>query len=147
MKKIFLGTLALLLSTSFLFAQNTNKADNIIGVWLSEKKDGRIEIYKSGNKYFGKLIWGNAMFEADGVTSKKDVNNKDQKLKARNLKDLVILTDFVFDNDIWEKGKIYDPQVGKLYSCTMKLKDNILKIRGYVGISLFGRTSEWTRIK
>jgi uncharacterized protein (DUF2147 family) len=147
MYKLFLGTFVFLLSTSLLFGQNTHKADDIIGVWLSEKKDGKIEIYKSGNKYFGKLIWGNAMFESDGVTSKKDVNNKDQKLKTRNLKDLIILTGFIFNDDVWDNGQIYDPQVGKLYSCTMKLKNSILKIHGYVGISLFGRTSEWTRIQ
>ena len=34
------------------------------------------------------------MFESDGVTSKKDINNSDVKLKTRNLKDLVILIDF-----------------------------------------------------
>lgn len=147
MKNIFFGTLILLFSTSFLSGQNTNQADKITGIWLSEKKDGKIEIYKSGNKYFGKLIWGNTMFEKDGVTSKKDVNNTDAKLKTRNLKDLIILTGFVFDDGVWNGGKIYDPQVGKIYSCTMKLKNNILNIRGYVGIALFGRTSEWTRIK
>ena len=87
------------------------------------------------------------MFEADGRTSKKDVKNSDINLRTRKLKDLIMLTDFVFENNVWSGGKIYDPQAGKLYSCTMKLKANTLNIRGYVGISLFGRSSQWTRIK
>ena len=147
MKKIFLGTIVLLLSTSFLFGQNNVKQDAILGIWLSEQKDGKIEIYKSGNKFFGKLIWGNEMFETDGKTSKKDTKNTDEKLKNRNLKDLILLSDFVYEDNTWTGGKIYDPQTGKTYSCAMKLKNNVLNIRGYVGISLFGRTSEWTRIK
>lgn len=147
MKKIIFGLVALLFSALLVCAQNTNKADDIIGIWLSENKNGKVEIYKVGNKYYGKLIWGKTMYEADGITSKKDVKNSDVTLRTRKLKDLIILTDFVFEDNVWSDGKIYDPQAGKLYSCTMKLKANTLNIRGYVGISLFGRSSEWTRIK
>ena len=147
MKKILFGLIVLLFSTLFVSAQNTNKADDIIGVWLSEKKNGKVEIYKTGSKYYGKLIWSKTMFEVDGTTSKKDVKNSDASLRTRKLKDLIILKDFVFEDNVWTDGKIYDPEAGKVYSCTMKLKGNILNIRGYVGISLFGRSSEWTRIK
>ena len=147
MKKILFGVIAILFSIPVVSAQSTNKADDIIGIWLSEEKNGKIEIYKSGYKYYGKLIWGKTMFEADGRTSKKDVKNSDINLRTRKLKDLIMLTDFVFEDNVWSGGKIYDPQAGKLYSCTMKLKANTLNIRGYVGISLFGRSSQWTRIK
>ena len=147
MKKILYGVIAILFSIPVVSAQSTNKADDIIGIWLSEEKNGKIEIYKSGYKYYGKLIWGKTMFEADGRTSKKDVKNSDINLRTRKLKDLIILTNFVFEDNVWSGGKIYDPQAGKLYSCTMKLKANTLNIRGYVGISLFGRSSQWTRIK
>ena len=147
MKKILFGVIAILFSIPVVSAQSTNKADDIIGIWLSEEKNGKIEIYKSGDKYYGKLIWGKTMFEADGRTSKKDVKNSNINLRTRKLKDLIMLTDFVFEDNVWSGGKIYDPQAGKLYSCTMKLKANTLNIRGYVGISLFGRSSQWTRIK
>jgi uncharacterized protein (DUF2147 family) len=147
MKKLILAAIVIICSCTHVFAQNTTNANDVLGIWLSEKKDGKVEIYKQGDKYFGKLIWGKTMFENDGVTSKKDVSNTDTKLKNRNLKDLIILTDFVFDDGVWNGGKIYDPEVGKLYNCAMRLKNNMLKIRGYIGISLFGRTSEWTRIQ
>ena len=147
MKKILFGLIALLSLTLFVSAQNTNKADGILGTWLSEKKNGKVEIYKTGDKYYGKLIWSKTMFEADGTTSKRDVKNSDASLRTRKLKDLIILKDFVFEDNVWTDGKIYDPEAGKVYSCTMKLKGNTLNIRGYVGISLFGRSSVWTRIK
>ncbi|TAE11936.1 MAG: DUF2147 domain-containing protein, partial [Bacteroidetes bacterium] len=47
---------------------------------------------------------------------------------------------------LWEEGKIYDPKGGEDYSCTIKmLDDNTVEVRGYVGISLFGRTDTWKR--
>ncbi len=89
---------------------------------------------------------GKTIFEADGVTSKKDTKNTDEKLRTRNLKDLVMLTDFVYEDGEWTDGKIYDPKSGKTYSSTIKLQGNTLSLRGYVGISLLGRTSVWTRV-
>jgi uncharacterized protein (DUF2147 family) len=146
MKKVILGLVLCLFSSVISFGQTASPADKILGVWLSEEKDGKIEIYKSGNKYMGKLIWGATIFEADGVTSKKDAKNTDVKLRSRNLKDLVMLTDFVFEDGEWTDGKIYDPKSGKTYSSTIKLQGNTLSLRGYVGISLLGRTSVWTRV-
>ncbi|WP_231129646.1 DUF2147 domain-containing protein [Flavobacterium sufflavum] len=108
---------------------------------MSEEKDVKIEIYKSGDKYFRKLIWGKTMYEADGKTSKKDVKNKNEKLRSRNLKDLIMLKDFEYNDGVWDGGEIYDTYSGKTYSCTMKLEKGKLNIRGYIGISLLGRTA------
>ncbi|MBC7867421.1 MAG: DUF2147 domain-containing protein [Gloeobacteraceae cyanobacterium ES-bin-316] len=58
-----------------------------------------------------------------------------------------MLKNFIFNGkDKWVNGKIYDPSSGKTYSCTMKIEGlNTLEIRGYIGISLFGKTELWTR--
>lgn len=143
MKRIALLLITLLFSTHVLLAQ-----DKILGNWLSEEKDGRIEIYKTGDKYFGKLVWGKDLVEADGKTPRKDrtdTKNGDPKLRSRPLLGLVLLTNFTYDDGEWSGGKIYDPKSGKTYSCTMKLKGDKLEIRGYVGVSMFGRTTVWTR--
>lgn len=139
---LFLGFLLMVLSAR---AQSGSGADKILGHWLNEEKDGRIEIYKNRNKYFGKLVWGERIFEADGKTSKKDANNGQADLRTRDLAGLVLLTNFIYDDGVWTDGKIYDPKSGKTYSCHIKFKDDKLEIRGYVGISLFGRTTIWTR--
>lgn len=146
MKKIYLALTLLVLTISNAVAQNT-PSDKIVGVWLSQEKDGKIEIYKSGNHYSGKLIWGKTMYEADGKTSKKDVKNKNEKLRSRNLKDLIMLKDFEYNDGVWDGGEIYDAYSGKTYSCTMKLENGKLNIRGYIGISLLGRTAIWERVK
>ncbi len=139
---LFFGFILMVLSAR---AQSGTGADKILGHWLNEEKDGRIEIYKTGNKYFGKLVWGEKIFEADGKTSKKDANNAQADLRNRDLAGLVLLTNFIYDDGVWTDGKIYDPKSGKTYSCHIKFKGDKLEIRGYVGISLFGRTTIWTR--
>lgn len=143
MKRIAFLLITLLFSTQVLFAQ-----DKILGNWLSEEKDGRIEIYKTGEKYFGKLVWGRDLMEADGKTPRKDrtdAKNSDPALRSRPILGLVLLTNFTYADGEWSGGKIYDPKSGKTYSCTMKLKGDKLEIRGYVGLSMFGRTTVWTR--
>jgi uncharacterized protein (DUF2147 family) len=48
----------------------------------------------------------------------------------------------------WEDGKIYDPKNGKTYSCKIKMTNpNNLEVRGFIGVSLIGRTDTWTRHK
>jgi uncharacterized protein (DUF2147 family) len=60
---------------------------------------------------------------------------------------LPILKDFEFTGkSTWENGTIYDPKNGKTYSCYLILQpDKTLKVRGYVGVSMLGRTTIWTR--
>ena len=115
--------------------------DAVLGEWLAESKDGKVLIYKQGEKYFGKISWGR-----DG--DKKDLNNPDTKLKTQPIIGSVILKGFDFTGKVWENGTIYDPNNGKTYSCTIKMKKtNELEIRGFIGISLLGRTTVWTRAK
>jgi len=143
MKSLYIFVLFLLF-TKVLYAQ---KADDVVGQWYSEKNESLIEIYKTGNKFYGKIIWLKEPLR-DGKP-KVDDKNPDEKLRNRPLIGLVILKDFVFDGkDEWSDGQIYDPKSGKTYSCYMKLENkDKLKIRGYIGISLIGRTTYWTRKK
>ncbi|MBO9632866.1 MAG: DUF2147 domain-containing protein [Chitinophagaceae bacterium] len=144
MKQFLLLIMMTVFSCVAAFSQ---QSDKVLGQWLSEDKDGKIEIYKTGNKYFGKLVWASKMYEADGKTSRKDEKNNNPGLRNRDLKDLVILTNFIYDDGVYIDGKIYDPKSGKTYSCKMTLDGDKLDIRGYVGFSLFGRTTVWTRVK
>jgi uncharacterized protein (DUF2147 family) len=139
MKNIKLILLFLLSGWTLQAQTNT---DAITGEWLTQSKDGSILIYKQANKYYGKIIGG----KNEG---RKDDKNPDEKLRSQPLIGKVILSNFVFDGKSkWEDGTIYDPNNGKTYSCVIKLKNNNeMEVRGYVGISLFGRTDVWTRIK
>ncbi|MFD2597108.1 DUF2147 domain-containing protein [Sphingobacterium griseoflavum] len=137
MKKIALTCFAVLL-TFFVFAQ---ASDPIIGKWQNPSGEGKIEIYKKGNKYFGKLYW---IKDAN----KKDEKNPDASLRGRKIQGLEILTNFTKNGDTYQDGQIYDPKSGKTYSCKMTLKGkDKLDIRGYMGVSLLGRTETWKRIE
>jgi len=128
------------------------KANDIVGVWLTQDKDSHVQIYKVGDKYFGKIIW--LQTPNDSITGKPklDDKNEDPALQSRPVMGMKLLENFVFDGeDEWEDGTIYDPKKGKTYSCYMKFPDDNnkdhLKIRGYIGFSLLGRTVYWDRVK
>lgn len=137
MRKLLI-TLTTLLCTLVTLAQGN---DPILGKWQNPSGEGRIEIYKKGDKYFGKLYWVKD-------PSKKDVNNPDAKLQARSIQGLEILQNFKKSGTVYGGGEIYDPKSGKTYSCKMTLKGTEkLDIRGFVGFSLLGRTETWKRIE
>jgi uncharacterized protein (DUF2147 family) len=122
------------------------KADDIIGIWLTHGKEpAKIQIYKSGEKYYGKIVW--LKNSTDKGQAKLDRNNPDKSKRNQPIVELIILKDFSFDTDEWEDGTVYDPENGKTYSCYLALKDrSTLKVRGYVGISLLGRTEIWSKV-
>ncbi len=126
-------------------------ADDILGVWMNEDKDAHVKIFKEGDKFFGKIVWIKDPIDTETGNPKLDKHNPDPELKKRPSLGLELLTNFVFDEDEWEDGDIYDPKNGKTYSCYMEFTDkndlNRLKIRGYVGISLLGRTTYWSRVE
>jgi uncharacterized protein (DUF2147 family) len=148
MKNLFV--VILLVSFSAIFPSQTiaqYSGDEIIGIWETPGDDnGRIEIYKSGNKYSGKIVWLKRKEENGQVLT--DKNNPDKSLQSRPIIGLEILKGFVFKDNIWQDGEIYDPKSGNTYSCQLSLQDkNTLKVRGYIGFSLLGRTEYWKKVK
>ena len=128
-------------------------ADDILGVWYNQEKDARIEIFKCGEKYCGKIVWlkepnypAGSKEGAPG-TPKVDNNNPAPALRTRPVMGLQIVHDFVFVGDsLWKNGTVYDPKNGKTYSGKITLvSPGQLNLRGFIGISLIGRTAVWTR--
>jgi len=144
-KLSFLWLMGALLFVVNAKAQN---ADAILGKWINPSGEGQIQIYKKGNLFFGKLAWIKEPNDEATGKPKLDVKNPDKSLQSRPILGLELLKNFKFDgDDVYEDGTIYDPKSGKTYSCKMTLNGNKLKIRGFVGISLLGRSEVWTRVK
>lgn len=143
MKKCFFLTFSFLLLVSITHANNP---DAIVGVWKNGEGTGLVQIYKKGEKFFGRIVWLQVPNNPDG-TPRTDINNPEEGLRKRPLKGLENLRDFVHKGGTaWEDGRIYDPKSGNDYSCEMKLvDDNTLEVRGFIGVSLFGRTDVWKR--
>lgn len=137
----------LLLFTAISFAGFSQNKDAIVGQWSNASGEAHIDIFKKNEKYFGKIVWLKEPKDEKGL-AKTDQKNPDPDLKSKPVLGLEILRDFVYEDGKWTDGKIYDPKSGKTYSCNITEKSNgQLNIRGYIGISLIGRTEVWKRVK
>ena len=69
--------------------------------------------------------------------------------KGKRIVGMTIVKGIKFTDGHYEGGEILDPENGKTYRCLMKLDStgNKLEVRGYIGISLIGRSQEWTRVE
>ena len=139
MKKATLLLFVLLgLNSGIISAQEA-----ILGKWMVQDKDAVVEIYKEGEKYFGRIVkLTNPTYE-DG-TEKVDKNNPEESLRTRKLFGLVNLLDFVWDGEQLTDGTIYSPKKGKTYDGKLWMDGNKLKVRGYIGF--FFKTQTWERI-
>lgn len=141
-----------LVSAGPLFAAG---ADDILGVWATEGGKSRVEITRSGDTYSGHIIYlKEPHYPADdpkGMAgqTKVDRENPDAGLRSRPILGLRLMHGFHYAGDgYWTDGRIYDPESGKTYKCKMWFtKDGALKVRGYIGFALFGRTTVWTRYR
>ena len=126
--------------------QAQDKSDAIVGTWEMKDKSAKMHVFKSGNEYQAKLLWGKDIVKADGI-SKKDTKNPDPKLRNRDLMGIVYITGLKYDDDEWKKGQVYNNSNGKLYKCYVWIEDGELHLRGYLGMKILGQTSEWNRVK
>ncbi len=147
MKKLFFATVMLLLAVAS-FAQQP--ADKIIGQWESIDGDVKLkfDIFKQNGKYYGKLLWASNMFEADGKTAKKDSKNPSKSLQTRSRQGIININNLKYEKGEYTGGTLYNPTDGDTYKLNAKLKnENELHFRGYVGVSLWGKTMKFKRVK
>jgi uncharacterized protein (DUF2147 family) len=131
--------------TLLLFIVSVN-AQSITGQWKTiddetGKEKSVVEIYKKGDKYFGKVISIVDPTKRDSKCTLCNDSRKDQAVIG-----MEIIKDLVQDDDEFEDGTILDPKNGKIYDCKIWLEDdNTLSVRGYV--AFFFRTQTWKRVK
>ena len=147
----FLLMIAILALSSVIFA--ADQADAILGQWIMAGGKARVEIVRQNGTYVGHIVWlKEPLYPADdsqGMAGKPKVDRKnpDASLRKRPIIGLPLVSGFHHaETNVWTGGTIYDPENGKTYSCKISLMDNgSLRVRGYIGISLFGRTEVWQR--
>ena len=149
MKKILISALSavFLLLMGSSFAPTTDNTDAIVGVWKTGEGNAMVRIYKNGDKYQGKIVWLKEPNDPETGKPKQDKNHPDEANKTRALLGMINIWGFTYkENNLWDDGNIYDPKNGNTYSCTMKLQNaNSLEVRGYIGVSIIGRTDTWTK--
>ena len=139
MKKILITILSIFFTT-------TGFSQTIFGAWNSFDEETNhlesvIEVYEKNDQVFAKIIKITNL-ENQGATC---INCSGER-KNTPILGMNILTGLKKDGDEWSGGKILDPKNGKEYKCYIQLLDkNTLKIRGYIGFSMFGRTAIWKK--
>jgi len=126
----------------------TGTAQDVIGKWKTIDDDtgqakSVVEIYKQDGKIFGKVVE-----ILDPAKEKATCDKCPDEAKGKPIKGLVILKNLKKDGDEYSGGTIMDPNNGKVYKTYIALDSpDILKVRGYIGFSLLGRTQYWHRVK
>lgn len=153
---LLLAVAALLAIAGAALAAAGSGADAILGTWRTEPGEqggrARVEISRQGDRFVGTIVsLEEPNFPADHARAgqpKVDLENPDASKRERPIVGLRILSGFTYDGDgRWSGGTIYDPANGKTYKAKMKLENaSTLDVRGYVGVSLFGRTTTWRRV-
>jgi uncharacterized protein (DUF2147 family) len=123
---------------------DTASDPRILGMWLTQAKDGVIEFYLSASG----MLQGRIVARSSAI-ARLDENNPVAALRTRSIDGAVILQGFRYAGDgKWMDGSVYDPLSGRTYRCNMELKNaDTLSVHGYVGLPVFGRSELWTRKK
>ncbi|MBV9836325.1 MAG: DUF2147 domain-containing protein [Alphaproteobacteria bacterium] len=133
-------------------------AADVYGIWLTEAKTAHVEVYKcpdaARGPVCGRIVRLLAPKGPDGKPVKAedavDFRNPDAKLSTRKLLQMVFLYDFKSTStaNSFEEGAIYSAEDGKSYKANLSLQaDGTLRLRGYVGAPILGKTQIWTRVQ
>lgn len=155
MKKIKLFfILALLFLTNFALAcdcMSKMATNSPVGFWktiddVTGKPQSILEIKALANKkLIGKIVKG---FPKPGEENKKLCTACEGARHNQPMIGMVIMEDLTHSKDnLWKGGHILNPNTGKTYHCSIQLIEHgqKLKVRGYIGLPLFGRTQVWIR--
>jgi len=130
------------------------------GVWLTESQNAHVEIYPCADAkrgpICGKVVWlkdaiNGDLSRAKSIEDVRDVLNEDPALRERKIIGLEFMSGFKKspdEKDVWSEGRIYNAEDGKTYRARITLVDDkTLRLRGYVGIPLFGESEVWKRVR
>ncbi|HLL94117.1 MAG TPA: DUF2147 domain-containing protein [Spirosoma sp.] len=145
----FFCLLIVFILTGSALTARPDDPDQLVGRWCSSKKKNHVQIYRQGDRYYGKLVWMAEPTDPHTNRPKVDKLNPNDKLRMRPVLNLPIITNLVYKgNNVWTDGQIYNPEDGKTYGCELTLRDaNTLSLHGFMlGMSFLGRTTTWTRL-
>jgi uncharacterized protein (DUF2147 family) len=139
-----------LAALTVLFASSAfAEAVSPVGRWTTiddetKKPKSVIAIYEENGKLYGKI---EKLFREPTEEQNPVCDKCEGALKNQPILGMVILKDLQKDDDEWSGGTIMDPGNGKTYKCKIAVEDGgkKLKVRGYIGLSLLGRTQHWVR--
>ena len=130
MKNLKLPLIPIIIFSLFSFKNiSSDESEKIVGIWFTENNSSKIQIYKTDNQYFGKIIWLAPKSEKEDLKAKLSIGYQ-------------IFRKFTYESkNLWSGGQVSDPRSGMTVSGKMTLKDDkTLSVRGYLGSPMFGKT-------
>jgi uncharacterized protein (DUF2147 family) len=146
MRKLVLAAAGVLL---FAASAGAEGAASPVGRWMTEGGKSHIQIYPCGPQLCGRIAWLREPNGKDGLP-KVDLKNPEPSKRSQKILGLVLMWNMTRASDPgeWDSGRIYNPEDGEIYKSRMKLRaDGKLEVRGYVGISLLGKSQYWERVR
>ena len=129
---------------------STQNADAIIGNWLSEDKNLKVEIFKCGNEYKGRVVWfDDTDDKTRPMVERLDKSNPDKTMRNKKILGSEVMHGLIYnkDDEEWQGGRIYDCTTGKDWNAKAWLnKEGILKVRGYWHVSFFGQNMSFKKV-
>jgi uncharacterized protein (DUF2147 family) len=139
--KYFIPLITVLIFQFSVYAQKS--PDKIIGVWLNEEKTNKIEIYKDGDTYRGRIVWI-AQLDNNPGFNPKDKNNPNPEKRNQSILGMDIITGLKYSDGKWLNGIIYNPQKGKYADCKVDLPADT-QLNLVVSKGLFSKTKTWIK--
>lgn len=139
---------AVFFALAFCLASGITRGQDVFGKWYSidpdtGKNESIIRVFEKDQKVYAQIE--TILKEEDKDKTCIECTGKD---KDKPIEGLVIMKGLMKDGDEYNGGKILDPKNGKYYKCYITLEEeNKLKLRGYIGFSLMGRTEYWYRVE
>jgi len=132
-----------------LLITQVSHAQTVFGKWKTydifdkSKEESIVLIYRIDDDLYIKI---------DQILPEEHVNDKCVKCKDHRKDEpilgMLILAGARLKDGIWQGASILNAKNGKEYGCQISLADpDLLKVRGYIGYPLFGKTLYWTRVK
>jgi uncharacterized protein (DUF2147 family) len=120
-----------------------------LGLWWAEGGAAQVEIFPCASALCGRVVWLRSPFDDDGCPV-RDERNPDPTLRDRELIGMEFLSGLRPSQNapnVWNDGQIYDPTSGRSYRATLSVEGpRRLRLRGYLGFELLGRTTRWIRV-
>jgi len=156
MTKKGLAIIALCFFSILVFNGTVKPQKEITGIWKTVSDEGedkgkaksQVEIFEKDGAYFGKV--NRLLLKPQDTLCTKCVG----ALKDKPVVGMIIFQDIKKTGKIddslgaeYAGGTIMDPDNGKTYKCKMWIKGDVLTVRGFIGISMLGRSQQWYRVK
>ena len=122
--------------------------DTLLGEWWTENDEGRVRFTRDRDGTFRGTTTCCVPNRPSEEHPLRDVHNPNPKLRSRSTVGIVLIWKLAYDDGKYSGGYVYNPRDGKTYRFAVTIIDrDTVKIRGYMGIALFGQSQIWRRVR